>query len=200
MDEQGLIRSLAARQKEAWDEFVRVYSGLIYSYILSVLNRYCPGHQPVLPDELFHDFLISLADNNCRRLKSFKGKNGCTLASWLRQSAINFTIDHLRKIKPLASVDEEDDEGLALKELLPSLQGEAPDKMAHDEKVESLQDCIRRLAKDDKFFIEMYLDKGVELERIAKLLRLSRSATDVRKSRIIRKLRECFQEKGFFVP
>ena len=58
--------------------------------------------------------------------------------------------------------------------------------------------CIRdSLNTDDKLLLEFNLNQGVRLEDLKDLLGLSRGAIDMRRSRIIEKLRDCFKEKGF---
>ena len=63
-----------------------------------------------------------------------------------------------------------------------------------------LEDCISRLDSDDRYFLELYLNRGFSLEELKGILRAARGAVDMRKSRIIERLRDCFRRKGFVLP
>lgn len=185
----------------AWDEFISRYSRLIYNYIHSILrlhgiNR--PAQDSV--SDLFQEIFLSLLKDDFRKLRTFKAKNGCSLASWLRQVTVNHTIDYLRKTRGSVSLEEEDSEGTPLKDRLvdgaPTPQHESvrQDKLAH------LEDCISRLEIDDRYFLELHLNRGFSLEELKEILKIGRGAVDMRKLRIIERLRDCFRKKGFAMP
>ena len=67
------------------------------------------------------------------------------------------------------------------------------------EKINQLKDCIKGLNADDKYFLELHLNRGLSLAELKGVLRISRGAIDMRKSRIIGRLRECFKSKGFLL-
>ena len=96
MDDLEFVHRCASGDKQSWDEFVDRYSRLIYSYILSILNI----KSRILPqdniNDIFQEIIYSLIKDNFKKLKSFKARNACSLASWLRQVTINCTIDYLR--------------------------------------------------------------------------------------------------------
>ena len=108
MDDLEFVQRCVSSDKPAWDEFVERYSRLIYNYIHSVfrIKGINLSHQDNIND-IFQSILLSLVKDNFKKLKSFRGKNGCTLASWLRQVTINFTLDYLRSLKTDISLDEE---------------------------------------------------------------------------------------------
>jgi len=185
--------------KRAWDEFVAKYSSLIYNYIHSVFR--VKGHtftQENIQD-IFQEIFLSLVKDNFRKLSSFKAKNGCSLASWLRQVTVNTAIDYIRKLKPDISIDEEIDDNFSLLEILSSDSPSAADTLSDDEKLNSLKDCIDKLAIDDKYFLELHIRRNLSLEELKAHLKISRGAIDMRKSRIVERLKECFKGKGFAV-
>ncbi len=126
----------------AWDEFIKRYSRLVYSYIYSVfkVKGYFSAPQDAVA-ELFQEIFLSLIKDNYRRLRSFKARNGCSLASWLRQVSINATINYLRGIKPVISLEAKD----GLKESIVAESVSAVEECAQDEKVSLLKECIGRL-------------------------------------------------------
>ncbi len=197
MDDLEFVQRCVKGDKLAWDEFVDKYSRLIYNYIHNVLNvKGYPFSQNHISD-IFQEIFCSLIKDDFRKLRSFKARNGCSLASWLRQVTINFTIDYIRKIKPAVSIDEETDDGLSLKELLADDSATAVDTLSQEERMKSLKECIENLDNDDKYFLELHINKGLRLEELKEHFKLSRGAIDMQKARILNRLRECFKSKGF---
>jgi RNA polymerase sigma-70 factor (ECF subfamily) len=197
MDDLEFIQRCVNGDKQAWDEFLKTYSRLIYSYIYSVIKLKGSILTPENINDLFQEIFLSLIKDNYKKLRSFKARNGCSLASWLRQVVVNHSIDYLRKFKPVASLDQEDEDGFSLKELLRDDSPSIREVFNSEENLAHLKDCIAGLSNDDKYFLELHINQGLRLEELKEHFRLSRSAIDMRKSRIIDKLRECFKGKGF---
>jgi len=197
MKDLEFVQRCVNGDKQAWDEFLKTYSRLIYSYIYSVIKIKGSILTPENINDLFQEIFLLLIKDNYRKLRSFKGLNGCSLASWLRQVVINYSIDYLRKFKPVASLDQEDEDGFSLKELLRDYSPSIREVFNSKENLAHLKDCIAGLSNDDKYFLELHINQGLRLEELKEHFRLSRSAIDMRKSRIIDKLRECFKGKGF---
>lgn len=198
MDDLDFVQRCVKKDKHAWDEFVEKYSRLIYNYIYSVLKLKIPNQFSLdQVNDLFQEIFLSLVKDDFKKLKSFKARNNCSLASWLRQVVVNFTIDYLRKLKPHLSLDEETDDEFSLKDILADDSVSATEILTQKEKLKHLKDCIHALDNDDKYFLELHINRGLGLEDLKDVLRLSRGAIDMRKSRVIKRLRECFKSKGF---
>jgi RNA polymerase sigma-70 factor (ECF subfamily) len=197
MDDFEFVRSCAKGDKRSWDEFVDKYSHLIYNYIHSTLKIKGYSFSPENISDIFQDIFLLLTKDDFKKLKSFQGRNKCSLASWLRQVTVNFTLDSIRRIKPLVSINEEDESGFSLEDVLSDSSEPLLERLSREEKLGQLKDCIERLDSDDKYFLELHLERGLSLEELKGHLRLTRGAIDMRKSRIIEKLKKCFQSKGF---
>lgn len=198
MNDLEFVRRCTKGDKQTLAEFVDKYSRLIYSYIHKVFE--IKGANQLNQDhinDLFHEIFVSLLKDNFKKLRSFKAKNGCSLASWLKAVVVNFTIDYIRRYNPVLSLDEETDDKFSLKDILIDNSGSVLDKLSIEERVTHLKDCIQELDTDDKYFLELHLNRGMELKELKKIFRLSRPAIDMRKSRIINRLRDCFKSKGF---
>ena len=197
MNDLEFVRRCVKGDKRAWNEFVERYSSLIYNYIHSVLK--IKGRTPAEDNvnDLFQEIFLSLAKDNFKKLSSFQARNGCSLASWLRQVTVNFTIDYIRKLKPLVSIDAETDDGFSLAEILMSNSPSVTDVLSQEERFTHLKDCIDKLALDDKYFLELHIHRGLGIEELKAWFKISRPALDMRKSRIIERLRDCFKRKGF---
>lgn len=200
MNDLEFIRRCIERDKAAWEEFLRKYSNLIYNYIHSVLKIKGQDLSQDTIGDLFQDIIFSLIKDDCRKLKIFKAKNGCSFASWLRIVTINFTIDYIRKLKPAISL-EADLEGVRpLKDRLSdnSYSG-LEQELVEGEKQKQLSECIDELNIEDKYFLKFHINKGVSLDKLSTMLGLSKPAVEMRKSRIIQRLKNCFKKKGFLL-
>ena len=200
MEDLRFIRRCIKRDKKSWDEFVQLYSSLIYNYIYKILlTKGYPLDQSIISD-IYQEIFFSLIKDNFKKLRQFKAKNGATLASWLRVITINCTLDSLRRRRPVISLEENlSAETISLKERLPDKKFSYSDEiLLNKEKLEILADCINSLNVDDKFLIEMNIYRNISLDKLKQSLRLSsRSAIDMRKARLIKRLRECFKKRGF---
>jgi len=197
MDDLGFVQSCLKGNKQSWNEFLSRYSRLIYNYIYSVLSIKGRTLSSDQVEDIFQEFFHALIKDNYKKLSSYRGKNGCSLASWLRQVTINFTIDYLRRIKPVISLEAETEEGTSLKDTLPDFSPEVLDFLNDRDRRITLYDCIDALDSEEQYFMELFLDQELNLEQIKEHLSLSRGAVDMRKCRIFQKLQECFKRKGF---
>jgi RNA polymerase sigma-70 factor (ECF subfamily) len=199
MDDLEFVQSCVKGDSSSWNEFLSRYSRLIYNYIHSVIKSKGYPYSPEEIQDIFQELFASLIQDNYKKLRSFKAKNGCSLASWLRQVTINFTLDYTRKAKPVLSLDAEINEESSLQDILADGSEPIPDKLSLEEKLNSLKDCISKLNSDDKYFLELHINQGVKLEALIGTLKMSRGAIDMQKARITERLRECFKNKGFML-
>jgi len=192
-----LIKGCIKGNKAGWDEFLRRYARLVYNYIYNTLR--IKGHDLTNDSikDIYQGIFSHLIEDNYRRLRNFKGKNGCKLGSWLRTITINYTIDYMRRQKPAISLDEENEEGARLIEIIPDDSKGQDEELAKKERLEHLSDCIDKLNTEDKYFIDLHMHKGLGSDDLMHILKINRGALDMRKIRMIAKLKECFKSKGF---
>ena len=197
MDDLRFVQGCLIGNKQSWSEFILRYSRLIYNYIYSVLavkGRSIPNEQV---EDIYQELFHALIKDNYKKLSTYQGKNGCSLASWLRQVTINFTIDYLRKLKPIVSLDAEDEDGFALKDALKDLSPGAIEFLNDQDRRKTLQECISLLEYDEQYFLELFLNQALTLDEIKEHFKINRGAVDMRKVRILQKLQDCFKKKGF---
>ena len=188
MDDLSFVRACVKGDKQSWNEFLSRYSRLIYNYIYSVLSVKGSSLSEEQIEDIFQEIFYSLIKDNYKKLATYQGRNGCSLASWLRQVTINFTIDYLRKLKPTLSIDIEIEEGLSLKDILKDLSADAVEFLSDQDKRKTLWDCVDLLEPAEQYFMELFLNQGLNLEQIREYLKINRGAVDMRKGRILQKL------------
>ena len=197
MDDLKFVQGCLKGNKQSWSEFLSRYCRLIYNYIYSVLavKGYSPSPEQV--EDIFQEIFHTLIKDNYKKLATYQAKNGCSLASWLRQVTINFTIDYLRKLKPVVSIDAQDEEGFSLADTLQDLSAGAAEFLKDQDRRKTLQECIGLLEADEQYFLELLLNQELTLDEIKDCLKINRGAADMRKARILQKLTNCFKKKGF---
>jgi RNA polymerase sigma-70 factor (ECF subfamily) len=200
MNDLEFVRRCIENDAGAWDEFLQKYSKLIYNYIHSVLKIKGKDISQCSLEDLFQEIIFSLIKDNHKKLKVFKARNGCSLASWLRIITINFTIDYIRKIRPTISLEEDLGDGKDFRDILRNDSHlELKEAVAQEEQRKELAECVEELSIDDKYFLKLYIEKEMPAEDLRSMLGISRSAVDMRKSRIIQKLKDCFKKKDFLL-
>jgi len=200
MDDLEFVQSCAKADSHTWEEFIQRYSRLIYSTIHGVFKRKFPDQaRNSHVDDVFQEFFLLLTKNDFAKLKTFEGRNGCSLASWLRQVAVNLSLDYIRKIKPMVSLEEQSAAAGPLKDLLADSLHVPRNGLSESETIAGLKGCIDELETEGKFFLELHFEQGLSLEEVREALKISRGAVDMRKARIVKLLKDCFRRKGFLL-
>ncbi len=200
MTDLELAYKCSQRDKFAWDAFIKKYSPLIYNYINSMLEQ---KKNELFTKEnindVFQEIFVSLTKDDFKKLKTFTSKNGCSLASWLRQVTINYCVDYLRKSKSTISLDENLDDEITFKDIIIDETISIASKLNKEDLIIHLTQCVEELDIDDKFFLEFHINQGIQLEALKSMFKISRGAIDMRKSRIINRLKNCFKTKGLIL-
>lgn len=203
MNDREFAQSCTHSQ-ESRRELLQRYSRLIYSSIIHILRLKGRPTTDELVTEIFHQMVVVLFEDDCRRLRSYQGRNGCSLATWLRQVCINATLDYLRvgqqaTVSLDAPLTGSDEQTLTAGDLLADTRPKASDEAMKSENLGYLAECVAELCQDDHYFLELHLNQQLELELVAGHLGISRGAADMRKLRIMERLRDCFRRKGALV-
>ncbi|MBL7081169.1 MAG: sigma-70 family RNA polymerase sigma factor [Candidatus Omnitrophica bacterium] len=197
--QQAFIQRCVNGERAAWDEFVDRYSRLIYNYILSVFKNRGIKLSHETREDLYQEIFLHLVKDNFKKLRQFKGKHGASLASWLRVLVINFCLDYLKKKRIKTTYLEEkftEEGGLRLADVLSDRLPLADRVVIEQEKLEALSACISILNLKERHLLEMHIYQGIDLEFLRQDLGISRSTIDMRKQRLMKRLRKCFEEKG----
>ena len=95
-DRQILKRCISG-EKRAQEEFVMRFSNPVYQCIQFTLKaKQIPFSRQDLED-LHNTVFLNLFDKRCKKLRQYKGKNGCSVFSWIRLITVRTVIDYIRK-------------------------------------------------------------------------------------------------------
>ena len=186
-NEGELLKGCISGDKKKWDIFVKRYSKLIYHTIYKTLRV---NDKPANPDDvndLFQEVFTSLCAENSKKLKMFDPRKGCNLPSWIRMITMRMTIDHLRKNRPLASVDD-----------LPIEPSQTGDQeiIINEESISHTRKLLEKLSAKDKLLIELSYMRELPPEEVAQILHMSVGAFYTRKNRIIDKLKNLADDEN----
>jgi len=186
-NEGELLKGCISGDKEKWDIFVKRYSKLIYHTIYKTLRVNDTPANPDDVNDLFQEVFTSLCAENSRKLRMFDPRKGCNLPSWIRMITMRMTIDHLRKNRPLASVDD-----LPIE---PSQTGDQ-ETIINEEAISHIRKLLEKLPAKDKLLIELSYMRELPPEEVAQILHISVGAFYTRKNRIIEKLKNLADDEN----
>lgn len=186
--ESALIAGCVKGDKASWDAFVNQYSSLVYHTIRKTFTAYHAEPNSDLVDDLFQEFFLGIVRDDFKKLRQFRGDEGCSLASWLRVVTSRLTIDFLRKEK---SLRVETFNELAAKE------GDRSDSLIEEAQIQNLSKALNDLTSKERIFIDLYYRRNLDPEEIARFLRVSVNAVYTQHSRLKAKLRELLAKSEF---
>jgi RNA polymerase sigma-70 factor (ECF subfamily) len=190
LSERDLLLACFQDEAGAWDAFVNRFSKLIYHTIYQTLRAKDFPFDFQILDDVFQEVFLSLFKNQYKKLKQFKGKNNCTLASWLRIIASRSAIDFMRKQRNCVSLDDTIGRGQALGERLTNKKDRPDKNLEKRERYQLFKKMIAELAPKDRYLFELTYHQELPDKEIAQILNLSVSAVYMRKSRIKEKLKK----------
>ena len=94
--DQKNLKKCISGDNSAREEFVRHFSDPVYKWIQFTLKaRHIPFTRQDLED-LHNTVFVKLFEKRCKKLRQYKGKNGCSVISWIRLITIRMVIDYIR--------------------------------------------------------------------------------------------------------
>ncbi len=191
-NEKALLVGCCRGEREVQEAFIRRYSNLVYSTILHTYKakgHVCPDQDV---DDLHNTVFMRLLERRCRRLRQFKGKNGCSLASWVRMLSVRTVIDHLRQTRDALSHPSQIDDDQALFHL----QADIPEPWKLLDRRRQT-DAIRRgmdaLVPRDRLFLKLHCLEGLPLREVAGIMNVSENNAYSLKHRAIKRLKAAIE-------
>lgn len=188
-ENRELLSKCLSGDRKASETLVRRFSDLVYKCVQYTLMAKQVSFNRYDLEDLHHTVFLSLFDHGCKKLRQYKGKNGCRLASWIRMIAVRTVLDHLRKkgVDAMAWQNKR----IPL-EQWPELRADEVEVGAQIEKGEKerlLQAGMQRLPPRDKLFVKLHFNQGLSLAEVADAMHLSISNTYSIKHRVIQRLK-----------
>lgn len=181
-EDLSLVSKLVEGSSDAWDVFLERFTRLIYK----VFYTRSFGFTREDIEELFNDFLLSLLQDNYRKIRLYEGRNSCSFASYLKKIAINMAIDRRKKmlrrrmISIHLSLDgSRDNEGRELLDLLDSGEGVPERTLMNDEEGKRYLQALYQLPPTRLIVVLLIVYHDYDREEMAELLKTTRQNIDV---------------------
>ncbi|MFQ5965379.1 MAG: RNA polymerase sigma factor [Candidatus Scalinduaceae bacterium] len=196
LSEKELLNACIQANKEAWDAFVEKYTNLIYHTINKTLKSYYTDYLYQDSSDIHNNVFLSLIENDYKKLRQYKGLNGCTVSSWLMVVTTNFTLNFIKKQKQHIPIEDNTTDNMDVIERVSNPQQQPDEELSKKEYGEIFKDLINDLEANDKLFLKLYYEKEFPPEEIAEILNLTVSTVYSKKNRIREKLKKIAKKKN----
>ena len=195
-EDRQLIAKCLSGDRGAWETLVRRFSNLVYQTVRNTfLSKQIPFNKQDLED-LHNTVFLGLFEQGCAKLKLYQGRNGCTLASWIRIVTVRIVLNHLRKkgvdgplwekkktpVEELSWLRGDDQGPLAL------MESAEQEKLVHE--------GMESLAPRDRLFMKLHVDQGLPVEEVADAMQISVQNAYVVKHRAVERLKSHLVSRG----
>jgi RNA polymerase sigma-70 factor (ECF subfamily) len=187
--DQEILKQCIADNKKAREEFVKRFSDPVYKWIQYTLKarNISFGQQDL--EDLHNTVFMKLFERRCKKLRQYKGKNGCSVFSWIRLITVRIVIDHLRALRRDVLARRET---IYVLENIPDLMRSELEPLAlmeMSEQIDLLKQGLRSLMPRDRLFLKMHCLHGFSIQKVADILGISENNAYSVKHRAIRRLK-----------
>jgi RNA polymerase sigma factor (sigma-70 family) len=187
--DRDLVSRCLAGERKAAEMLVRRFSDLVYRSVQHILATKQVSFSRPDVEDLHSTIFLRLFEQGCRKLRQYEGRNGCSLASWVRIVAVRTVLDHLRE----KGVDALSRRQMKVPlERLPELAGdlvEPETAMERGERERMVQMGVEKLPPRDRLFLRLHLEEGLLIAEVAETMRLSLDHAYTIKHRAIQRLK-----------
>lgn len=182
--------------KKAREEFVIEFSALVYWTIKRTLIEKRVSFKVQDIEELHNSVFADFFNRECKKLRQYSGKNGCSLSSWIRLVTVRVVLDYLRKTK--REILETSEKTVSFDTLfnVRSDSLEPHTMMEIKEQKNRIVEGLELLRPRERLFLKLHFFKGLSLEETADILGLTRNNAYCVKHRAINQLRDIVMKKG----
>ena len=187
-EDRHLLSRCLDGDREASELFVRRFSVLIYHSVRQTLAAKDISFSNEDLEDLHNTIFLHLFENRCRKLSQYQGKNGASLASWLKVVSVRTVLTHIKGSAHRASSQNRQ----ISFENLSDQDREALGPLASMEKAEQqrlLQSAIQLLSPRNRLFIRLFFEECLPIEEVAGALGISIQNAYTVKHRAVQKLR-----------
>jgi RNA polymerase sigma factor (sigma-70 family) len=181
------------KDKNAWDNFVNKYSKLIHNYIIKTLQRYNYFFQEDALEDIFSRVFLAFLDNDCRRLKNFRGQDERSFMAYLREIVFNLTVDFLREQKRFIALEYI--EHIDLDKEMYKDQDKELDDLDLLKTIMTLKD---ELSDRNKYLFKLIYEENLGMSEIAKIMNLKLNAVHQMKFRMINSIIDMAKKKNLY--
>ena len=196
-NDDKLLKGCVFNHREARTEFFRRFESYIRSVVRKTVSRYCHRVDHSIIEDLVQEVFVALFAGHCRRLRMFKGKNGCPLRAWVRVISMRTTVSQMRKWKHHASLPGEEGSAGSQKLVDPTTRPDnAFEARANRERSKMIFELVESLSEEDRALFNMIYIDEVSVNEMTEKLNIQRGALYMRKNRVIARLKRQAERRG----
>lgn len=188
-EDARIIRRCLDSDPEAWEELVQTRADLVWSAIHRTFGLYNFSYGREDAEDLFNSVFLSLLEDDCRRLRQFRGDNKCSLSTWLTVVTGRKALDFMRKDRGRLTVEPAASE-YDVWETISDGGPPADVVLAEKQARELLAGAVRELAPRDRIIYHLLFTRGCDATETARILGISQEVVHSRKHRIIQQLKK----------
>ena len=188
-ENRELLSKCFSGDRKSSENFIRRFSSLVYKSVQYTLISKQVSFSKQDLEDLHHTVFLKLFERGFARLRQYKGKNGCSLGSWIRIITVRTVLDHLRN-KGYDAMGWQN-RRIPLDQL-PELrfdEFEIEGRLETIERNRLLQICIEKLPPRDRLLINLHFYQGFPLSEVAEIMQLSISNAYTLKHRAVQRLK-----------
>ena len=200
MTDKQLIQACIEREKDAWETFVKRYSGLVYHVIWKTLRNDTQhvGSAAVEVEDVCADVMAQIVTDEFKLLRTFEWR--CKFTTWLGIITYRTTRQAIQRSRRVAfSLDDRNitsQSGLQLKDIIPDAGPQAHEQLELDEVRQMVHEALSSLPPRDQLVLKFFYFESKKYAEIARILGISGSLVGTAifraKQRLAQKLQHDF--------
>jgi RNA polymerase sigma factor (sigma-70 family) len=196
----ALVARCVTGDTGAWSVFFATHGRLIHHAIRQTLARHGIQLTPEEVEDLHAETVMSLVADDYRRLRTYEGRNGCRLGTWVALVAARTTVNHLADLRRWGAGHPGAVDAIPLLTNRPDEGPDAVEILALQQAVEGIERALLRLSPADQLFVKLCFYQEWSGGEIADFLRVSQGTVYSRKHRILQRLRALLSGSGPDLP
>lgn len=188
LSDKALLAGCVKGDSRCREVFVRQYSGLVFATIQRALKIKNVHLSQQSVEDLHQTAFLFLFEHDCRKLKQYKGKNGCSLASWIRMLTGRMVLDHLRRGADVLA-HRHQAQTVELASELCSPQPSMLERLTDAEQWHQIERGLKQLEPRDRLVIQLHCLEGRPLAKVAQATGISMKNIHSVKHRAIQRLK-----------
>jgi len=186
--DRDLVNGCVSGNKKALEAFVRRFSDSVYRTVQYTFKAKNVMYTESDLEDLHNSVFLHLFESGCKRLRQYKGKNGCSLHSWIRIVTVRLVIDHFRKEanSPLGCWKT----NLPIEIFAPKAQDSEPWDRIDTARLRNLVEAgMEELMPRDRLFLKLHFMGDLPVREVADIMNISEANAHSLKHRAIKRLR-----------
>jgi len=176
ISDKELLTACVDGKDWGWEIFEDKFVRLIHYYITQTAKIHNISLNQEDLEDCYQSILLSIIKDDCKRLRTFRGEHGCTLASWIRIITVRLTQNFLQSLSKRQFRDISINEPAFLDKLISQEKDmdTFEDEYIKKETWKKIIDVIEnKLSSREKLFSNLYWVDGLAFEEIAEIMNLS---------------------------